>query len=144
MFNKFTGHQVEITVNQTTTFQYGYFNYRKDDDNLMLYDEMNPDCTTYIPLSTVSIANTTTDLYDDIVTINYDNNILTITCAECRPVLPKCFRCGHEIHIPEETIWHLNGQANFGSHYEDTGFNSACLCDDCVHVFIGEVEENVA
>lgn len=145
---KFVGHSVFIK-NEGAEETFIYNNLQIDYntyDSIVLIDG-NTGCETNIPLDLIyNIESFSEDLYEDYVYISAVHYDWRIYCAEKRPVLPKCFKCGKEIDIPMETIWRIEGMANYGSYYdspEDNQLvNGLCFCDDCVYSFVGDVSES--
>ena len=145
--NQFVNHKVEIsTRGLRITFNYQDFNYEVTEEDLILMDVSDKDCGVYIPVGEiVEVTNLTDDLYTTVVDIKYGDKILSICCAERKPIPVRCDRCGKEILIPEETIWYIHGQANYGSYYDDPEensiVNSLSFCDNCIAGFVGKIGE---
>jgi hypothetical protein len=148
--NQFVGHKVEISNRNVlnkdlkTTFIYDNFvvDYNTY-DQLILMDGNDSDCITYIPLDSIEkISKLNDDLYLNVVSINTIHYCWNICCVEDKVVLPRCFKCGNEIGV-DDTIWRINGIANYGSHYDDVEINQVVnnldICDCCVHDFIGDI-----
>lgn len=140
---------------------YNVFIQNKDIDATYLYKNLLVDWNTYnqlilidgdnglktwIPLDNIEeISNLSDDLYFDVVEIETIHYVWRIGCAEERPVLPRCFKCGKEINVPEETVWwSIHGTANYGSYYdsieENQAVNNLIFCDECLHNFVGDIE----
>lgn len=144
-FEKFIGHNVFIQ-NKNVDATYFYKNLSIDYhtyDQLILIDNDNK-CKTWIPLDNIeSISNLSDDLYVDVITIETTHYEWKIGCAEEVFRYPRCYKCGKEILIPEETMWNIIGTSNYGSYYDDPEenmiVNSLSFCDECVHEFMGEV-----
>jgi len=139
--NQFVNHKVEITTRGSRiTFTYQDFNYDIYDNDLVLMDEIDTDCRIYIPLEEViEITNLTDDLYTTVIDIKYGesgNKILSICCAERRPVPIKCDKCGY-VFSEDEQIWYINQQGQYGSVY-DGDWICKKLCDRCVEVLMDD------
>lgn len=83
--NQFLGHKVELcNKDHSITYQYSNFNYEVDCENsLVLMDENEPDCKTYIALGEIiRILNLTNDLKTTVVDIDYGDNRISICCSE--------------------------------------------------------------
>jgi len=149
--NQFINHKVEITTRDLRiTFIYQDFNFDICDNDLVLMDETDTDCRAYIPLNEITgIVNLTDDLYSTVVDVKYrdklEDKMISICCAERKFIYPRCYKCGKEIFVPEESIWYINGSANYGSYYDDPEensiINSLYFCDSCISNFVGAVDE---
>ena len=83
--NQFLGHKVELcNKDHSITYQYNSFNYEIDCENsLVLMDNSEPDCKTYIVLEEITrILNLTNDLSTTVVDIDYGENRISICYAE--------------------------------------------------------------
>lgn len=137
---KFMGHSVFIK-NEGAEETFIYSNLLVDcstyDNGLMLSDGNN-DCKTFIPYETIySINNINDDLYSDKISISAVHYNWKIGCAEKRPVLPKCFKCGKEIREFEDQTWYIQQEGMYGSKY-DGEIVSVKICDDCLSNFLGD------
>lgn len=136
-FNQFVGHKVELsTKDSRITYQYHNFNYDVDFENdLVIMDDSDSDCKTYIPLNKITeIINLTDDLYSTVVNVKYGDEQINICCAESRPALVKCDRCLH-IFKDDEQIWIINQQGQYGSQFDSERISKK-LCDDCIETLV--------
>ena len=148
--NQFIGHKVELsTKDNSITYHYQEFDWNIDDDgSLVLADDTETDCNTYIEMDMInSITNLTEDLYHDVVDIEYGDNRLSVCCAEVEPILPKCYKCGKEIQPLLDTKWQVQGEVNYGSYYDSSSnelsniVNGLLFCDKCIHNFVGDIDD---
>ena len=138
--NQFINHKVELTTREARiTFNYYDFNYEVTEDDLILMDGTDKDCRVYIPIEEItSVTNLTDDLYTTVVDIKYrdefSNKIISICCAERRPIPVRCDKCGY-VFEEDEQIWYINQQGQYGSMY-DGDWLVKKLCDRCVEVLM--------
>ena len=141
-FNQFINHKVEITTRESRiTFNYQDFNYEVTEEDLILMDETDNDCRVYIPVGEiVEVTNLTDDLYTTVVDIKYrdefGDKILSICCAERKPIPVRCDKCGY-VFSDDGQIWYINQQGQYGSVY-DGDWLVKKLCDRCVEVLMDE------
>jgi len=135
--NQFIGHKVEITTRGSRiTFIYHNFNCDIIEKDLVLMDETDGDCRVYIPIDEIKeITNLTDDLYTTVVDIKYGNKMISVCCAERKPIPIKCNKCGHEFQ-EDDQIWNINQQGEYGSIY-DGEWISKRLCDNCIKDLMG-------
>ena len=139
-FNQFINHKVEVTTRESRiTFNYYDFNYDICDNDLILMEKTDKDCRVYIPVDKItSVTNLTDDLYTTVVDIKYKDEfgdkIISICCAERRPIPVRCDRCGY-VFSDDEQIWYINQQGQYGSVY-DGDWVCKRLCDSCVEVLM--------
>lgn len=149
--NQMLGHKIQLSyyspslLGTNITYVYGCFNYEVKEDDIMLFDELHSDCKTYIRFEDINeVTDLKEDLYNNVINLVTNDFILAICCDETRPIVPKCYHCGNEIQV-DETIWHIRGVANYGSHYDDEGntssdfVNGLNFCDDCISAFVGDI-----
>jgi len=140
--NQFVNHKVELTTRESRiTFNYYDFNYDICDNDLVLMDEYDKDCRVYIPVDEItSVTNLTDDLYTTVVDIKYKdefgNKILSICCAERKPIPVRCDRCGC-VFGDGDQIWWINQIGEYGSVYDGENISKK-LCDSCVKILIDE------
>jgi len=133
--NQFVGHKVELfyhspTLPYASTYTYGSFNWEMVEDDLCLMDELDDDCKTFVNLNEVKeIANLSEDLYSTVVDLVTDKFTLSICCAEERPIIPACSKCGKKLN-ELDFIWCVDQKAGFGSIH-DGDYIKIKLCDDC-------------
>ena len=138
--NQFVNHKVEVTTRESRiTFNYYDFNYDICDNDLVLMDETDKDCRVYIPIEDItSITNLTDDLYSTVVDIKYKDEfgdkIISICCAEGKPIPVRCDKCGY-IFSEDEQVWYINQQGQYGSVY-DGEWVCKRLCDRCVEILM--------
>ena len=130
----------------SATFIYNSFSYQLIDNCITLLDQKDNDCTTSILLDEIILVkNLGGEVYDDVVSLKTTDYIINVCTTETKFIYPRCFKCGKEILVPEETIWYIKGNANYGSFYDDIVeniiVNSLNFCDDCISNFVGEVGE---
>jgi len=131
----------------SATYVYNSFSYQLTDEYIQLQDQSDDDCVlTSIELSKVNlVSNLTDDFYFDVVSIKTNDYIVGVCTLERKFIYPRCYKCGKEILTPDETIWRINGNANYGSYYDDheenSIVNSLSFCDSCVAGFVGEIGE---
>ena len=141
-FNQFINHKVEVTTRESRiTFNYYDFNYDICDNDLILMDETDKDCRVYIPVDKItSVTNLTDDLYTTVVDIKYKDEfgdkIISICCAERKPIPIRCNKCGYVFEDGEQ-VWEINQQGQYGSIY-DGDWLVKKLCDRCVEVLMDE------
>jgi len=141
-FNQFVNHKVELTTRESRiTFNYYDFNYDICDNDLVLMDEYDKDCRVYIPVDEItSVTNLTDDLYTTVVDVKYrdefGNKILSICCAESKPIPVKCDRCEY-VFSDGDQIWWINQIGEYGSVYDGENISKK-LCDSCVKILIDE------
>ena len=136
--NQFVNHKVEVTTRESRiTFNYYDFNYDICDNDLVLMDEYDKDCRVYIPLDEItSVTNLTDDLYTTVVDVKYGDKILSICCAERRPIPVRCDRCDYVFNNGDQ-IWYINQIGEYGSMY-DGDVISKKICENCLEKFLGE------
>ena len=151
--NKFKNHKVSISIYDfqeqysiASTYVYGQLDFFIDNDELILIDQTEEESDTKVRISHVKIIKNLCDnLYHDVVDLVLDERIVSISCAEEEPKYPRCFKCGKEIK-DNDTIWHIGGNASYGSHYDSAGnelndiLNALPICDNCVFEWIGKLE----
>jgi len=148
-FNKFIGHSVFIqNEGAEETFLYSNLQIDCTTYNCIVLIDGNNKLKTFIPFDNIySINNINDDLYSDKISISAVHYDWRIICAERKFIYPRCYKCGKEILVPEETIWRIHsGSINYGSHYDDEEnsgqiVNSLDFCDSCIFSFVGEVGE---
>ena len=140
--NQFVNHKVEVTTRESRiTFNYYDFNYDICDNDLVLMDEYDKDCRVYIPVDEItSVTNLTDDLYTTVVDIKYKdefgNKILSICCAESKPIPVTCDKCGY-VFGDGDQIWWINQIGEYGSVYDGENISKK-LCDSCVEILMDE------
>jgi len=138
--SQFVNHKVEITTRDSRiTFIYQDFNYDICDNDLVLMDEIETDCRVYIPLNEITdVTNLTNDLYSTVVDVKHgdelENKMISICCAEHKPIPVTCSKCGYVFGI-EEQVWRIEQQGQYGSAY-DGDWICKKLCDKCVSTLI--------
>jgi hypothetical protein len=84
------------------------------------------------------------DVYMNVISVSTVHHLWNICCIDSRPVLPRCYKCGKEIGV-EDTVWHICGTANYGSHYDYTEDNQVLngldFCDCCIYEFVGKIDD---
>jgi len=146
-FNKFIGHSIFIqNEGAEETFCYNNLLVDTTTYNCLTLIDGNNKLKTFIPFDSIySINNVNDDLYSDKISISAVHYDWKIICAEEKFEYPRCFKCGKQILVPDETIWYIYGNVNYNSHYdnpeENSIVNSLNFCDSCVANFVGEVGE---
>jgi len=153
LLDQFNDRKCEVSfhsmLNNTlsATYVYNLFSYQLTDEYIQLQDQSEDDCVlTSIELDKINlIANLTDDFYFDVVSIKTNDYILGVCKLERKFIYPRCFKCGKQILVPDETIWYIHGNANYGSYYDDPEenviVNSLNFCDSCVASFVGDINE---
>jgi len=153
LLDQFVDRKCEVSfhsmLNNTlsATYVYNSFSYQLTDEYIQLQDQSEDDCViTSIELDKInSISNLTSDFYFDVVSIKTNDYIVGVCTLESKFIYPRCFKCGKQILTPDETIWYIHGNANYGSYYDDPEenviINSLNFCDSCVAEFIEEIGE---
>ena len=134
--NQFVNHKVEVTTRESRiTFNYYDFNYDICDNDLVLMDVSDKDCGVYIPFEEITeITNLTDDLYTTVVDIKYGNKILSICCAERKPIPVRCDRCEY-VFSDGDQIWWINQVGEYNSIHDNEVINKK-LCDRCVEILM--------
>jgi len=138
--NQFVNHKVEVTTRESRiTFNYYDFNYEVTENDLILMDEYDKDCRVYIPIEEIIlVTNLTDDLYTTVVDVKYrdefGNKIISICCAESKPIPVRCDKCGY-VFGEDEQIWYINQQGQYGSVYDGENISKK-LCDSCVEILV--------
>lgn len=60
-------------------------------------------------------------------------------CVEDKPVYPRCYKYGKEIKELDDTVWRINGMANYGSHYDYVKDNNVwiiCVISVCLNSLV--------
>jgi len=131
----------------SATYVYNSFSYELTDECIILKDETEDDCVvTSIEINKInSVTNLNDDFYFDVVSIKTNDYIVGVCTLERKFIYPRCYKCGKEILVPDETIWYIYGNANYGSYYDDPEenaiVNSLNFCDSCVAEFVGEISD---
>ena len=156
LLNQFVDRKCEVSFYAlsdntiSATYIYNSFSYQLDNECISLKDESEDDCVaTSIPLVKInSVSNLNNDFFDvytDVVIFRTNDYIVNVCTLERKFIYPRCFKCGKEILVPDETIWRINGNANYGSYYDDPEensiLNSLDFCDSCVAEFVGNLDE---
>lgn len=150
VLNEFAGHKVELSsIKPDFTFMFQSYDwkYGNNQESLILYDLEENESGIKIPLAEIQKITQidADDIYRDVVEIHTDTYKLSICCMDERPRLPRCYKCGEEIHS-DDTKWCVNSIVNYGSHYDSEGnitsdfVNGLNFCDNCIHDFIGDIE----
>ena len=148
-FTKFIGHSVFIqNEGAEETFLYSNLQIDCTTYNCIVLIDGNNKLKTFIPFDNIySINNINDDLYSDIVSISAVHYDWKIICAEEKFIYPRCFKCGKEILVPEESIYYIHGNINYNSQYDSpeeiTIINSLSFCDDCIYDFVGDLVDEV-
>jgi len=153
LLDQFNDRKCEVSFHSlsndtlSATYVYNSFFYELTDECIILKDESEDDCVvTSIDLSKInSVSNLTDDFYVDVVSIKTNDYILGVCTLERKFIYPRCYKCGKQILVPNETIWYIHGQVNYDSHYDDPEENSIVnslhFCDSCVVGFVGEISD---
>ena len=155
LLDQFNDRKCEVSfhsmLNNTlsATYVYNLFSYQLTDEYIQLHDQSEDDCVvTSIEINKInSISNLNNDFYFDVVSIKTNDYIVGVCTLERKFIYPRCFKCGKQILVPEETIWRIfSGSINYGSFYDDSEnsgeiVNSLDFCDSCIAGFVGEVGE---
>jgi len=153
LLDQFVDRKCEVSFHSlldntlSATYVYSSFSYQLTDEYIQLQDQSEDDCVlTSIELDKINlIANLVDDFYFDVVSIKTNDYIVGVCTLERKFIYPRCFKCGKQILIPEETIWYIHGNANYGSYYDDPEensiINSLHFCDNCIANFVEEVGE---
>jgi len=148
-FTKFIGHNVFIrNEGAEETFLYSNLQIDCTTYNCLVLIDGNNKLKTFIPFDSIyNISNINDDLYSDKISISAVHYDWKIICAEERFIYPRCFKCGKEILVPEESIYYIHGNINYNSQYDSpeeiTIINSLSFCDDCVYDFVGDLVDEV-
>lgn len=137
LLDQFIDRKCEVSFHYLTedklsaSYNYNLFSYELDNEYISLLDKNDNDCRTYVHLDEViEVTNLTDDLYTTVVSIKYKDKVISICCAEQKPVPIRCDKCGH-VFDENEQIWSINQQGEYGSIY-DGDWISKRLCDSCV------------
>jgi len=155
LLDQFNDRKCEVSFHSllnnalSATYVYDSFSYQLTNEYIQLHDQSEDDCVaTSIELDKInSISNLNNDFYFDVVSIKTNDYIVGVCTLEKKFIYPRCYKCGKEILVPDETIWRIHsGSINYGSHYDDgvnSGeiVNSLDFCDSCIFSFVGEVGE---
>ena len=153
LLDQFNDRKCEVSFHSmlnnalSATYVYNSFSYQLIDEYIQLHDQSEDDCVvTSIELDKInSISNLTDDFYFDVISIKTNDYIVNVCTLERKFIYPRCFKCGKQILVPDETIWYIHGNANYGSYYDDPEenaiVNSLHFCDSCVAEFVGEIGE---
>jgi hypothetical protein len=119
--NQFVNKKVQLSFSPNITYSYQRFNWKFEDNELILFDE-SEESETYIS-NIIQMTNISEDMYKDVISINFnDNQMIDICCLESRPVLPRCNYCGEIIH-EYEGFFELDTQCGYGSRYDSERIN---------------------
>jgi hypothetical protein len=71
-----------------------------------------------------------------------DNTYILISKAHKE--YKTCSKCGKEFNNIDDTVWTINGTANYGSYYDGDNesqkiLTSLLFCDECVRAFVDEL-----
>jgi hypothetical protein len=115
--NQFLDKKVQMNSNPNITYSYQRFNWKIENEELVLFDGSEEENETYIS-NINQITNISDEMYKDVISISYDNDqTISICCLESRPILPHCNYCGEVIEQYED-FFELNTQCGFGSSYD--------------------------
>jgi len=146
-FEKFIGNSVFIqNEGAEETFLYNNLQIDYTTYNCLTLIDGNNKLKTFIPFESIyNISNINDDLYSDKISISAVHYDWKIICAEEKFEYPRCFKCGKQILTPEESIYRINGIANYGSYYdnpeENSILNSLDFCDSYISEFVGDISE---
>lgn len=137
LLNQFIDRKCEVNFHYlidnklSATYNYNSFSYELDDEYIYLIDQNDEDCRTNIPLDEViEVTNLTDNLYTTVVSIKFNDRIVSVCCAERKPILVKCDKCGY-VFQEEDQIWYINQQGEYESIY-DGDWICKKLCDKCI------------